>query len=401
MGLVVSELRQTPVSEQALEIVERKGLGHPDHICDAVMNEVSVSLSKEYLKRYGTVLHHNIDKALLAAGEVRRNFGGGEVKRPMLMVFGDRATYDVDGDPVPIDEIAVSTAKKWFSKNLRFVDPERHVRYQVELARGSEALRDIFSRKGKFYGANDTSAAVGYAPMTETEKIVLHTERYINSPSFKKEFPETGEDIKIMGSREGKDLNLTIAMAFVDRLIESENQYFKRKAEVVEDVTRFVKSRVKLDSVNVDINTLDKKGRGMGGIYLTVLGTSADDGDGGQVGRGNRVNGLIPLNRPTCSEAAAGKNPVSHVGKIYNLLTYEIAQHIHQKVSGVKEVYVWLLSQIGRPINEPKVAGVELILDKGVNLKQVSKVASEIAKSDLNNINDFTKRLTEGKIPVC
>lgn len=401
MGVVVNELRQTPVSEQELEIVERKGLGHPDHICDAVMNEVSVSLSKEYLKRYGTVLHHNIDKALLAAGEVRRNFGGGEVKRPMLMVFGDRATYSVDGDPVPIDEIAVSTAKKWFGKNLRFVDPERHVRYQVELARGSEALRDIFSRKGKFYGANDTSAAVGYAPLTETEKTVLNTERYMNSPSFKKEFPETGEDVKIMGSREGKDLNLTIALAFVDRLIENENQYFARKAEIVEDVTRFVKSRVKLDSVNVDINTLDKKGRGMGGIYLTVLGTSADDGDGGQVGRGNRVNGLIPLNRPTCSEAAAGKNPVSHVGKIYNLLTYEIAQHVHQKVSGVKEVYVWLLSQIGRPINEPKVAGVELILDKGVELKQVSKAASEITRSDLNNINDFTKRLTEGKIPVC
>ena len=401
MGVIVSELQQTPVSEQALEIVERKGLGHPDHICDAVMNEVSVSLSKEYLKRYGTVLHHNIDKALLAAGEVRRNFGGGEVKRPMLMVFGDRATYSVDGDPVPIDQIAVSTAKKWFGKNLRFVDPERHVRYQVELARGSEALRDIFSRKGKFYGANDTSAAVGYAPLTETEKTVLNTERYINSPSFKKEFPETGEDVKIMGSREGKDLNLTIALAFVDRLIENEDQYFKRKAEVVEDVTRFVKSRVKLDSVNIDINTLDRKGRGMGGIYLTVLGTSADDGDGGQVGRGNRVNGLIPLNRPTCSEAAAGKNPVSHVGKIYNLLTYEIAQHVHQKVSGVKEVYVWLLSQIGKPINEPKVAGVELILDKGVELKQISKAASEIAKSDLININDFTKRLTEGKIPVC
>jgi S-adenosylmethionine synthetase len=401
MGLVVSELRQTPVSEQELEIVERKGLGHPDHICDAVMNEVSISLSREYIKRYGVVMHHNIDKALLAAGAVRRNFGGGEVKRPMLMVFGDRATYEVDGDPVPIDEIAVSTAKKWFKKNLRFVDPERHVRYQVELARGSEALRDIFSRKGKFYGANDTSAAVGYAPLTDTEKIVLHTERYINSPSFKKEFPETGEDVKIMGSREGRDLNLTIAMAFVDRLIENENQYFQRKAEVVEDVTRFVKSRVKFDSVNVDINTLDKRGRGMGGIYLTVLGTSADDGDGGQVGRGNRVNGVIPLNRPTCSEAAAGKNPVSHVGKIYNLLTYEIAQHVHQKVPGVREVYVWLLSQIGKPINEPKVAGVELILDKGVELKQVSKAASEIAKSDLNNINDFTKRLTEGKIPVC
>jgi S-adenosylmethionine synthetase len=401
MVLVVNELRQTPVSEQGLEIVERKGLGHPDHICDAVMNEVSVALSKEYIKRFGSVLHHNIDKGLLAAGEVRRNFGGGEVKRPMLMIFGDRATYDVDGDAVPIDEIAVSTAKKWFKRNLRFVDPDRHVRYQVELARGSEALRDIFNRKGKFYGANDTSAAVGYAPFTDTERIVLDTERYINSPSFKKGFPETGEDVKIMGSREGKDLNLTIALAFVDRLIENENQYFQRKSEVIEDVTRFVKSRVKFDEVNIDINTLDKKGRGMGGIYLTVLGTSADDGDGGQVGRGNRVNGVIPLNRPTCSEAAAGKNPVSHVGKIYNLLTYEIAQHVHQKVPGVKEVYVWLLSQIGRSIDDPKVAGIELILDKGVELKRVSKSAAEIAKSDLNNINDFTKRLTEGKIPVC
>ncbi len=401
MGIRVSQIQQVPVGEQPLEIVERKGVGHPDHICDAIMNEVSVALSKEYVKRYGTVLHHNIDKALLAAGEVRRRFGGGEVKRPMLMVFGDRATYDVDGDPVPVDEMAVSTAKRWFKKNMRFVDPDRHVRYQVELAKGSEALQDIFKRKGQFLGANDTSAAVGYAPLTDTERLVLIAERYINSPSFKKEFPETGEDVKIMASREDGSLDLTIALAFVDRFIESENQYFRRKAEVVDDVTRFVRSRAKFDQVSVSINTADKPGRGMGGMYLTVLGTSADDGDGGQVGRGNRVNGLIPLNRPTCSEAAAGKNPVSHVGKIYNLLCYEIAQHVYQKVSGIKEVYVWLLSQIGHPINQPKVAGVELILDKGVEFKSVSRPVTDIVKSELNNIDDFTKRLTQGKIPVC
>src|SRR6266699_429515 len=382
MTIRVNQLYQTPIEDQQLEIVERKGVGHPDHICDAVMKEVSVTLSKKYLKRYGHVMHHNIDKALLAAGEVKTRFGGGEVKRPMLMVFGDRATYDVDGDPVPVDEMAVSTAKKWLKSHLRFVDPEKHVRYQVELKKGSQALTDIFNRKGKFMGANDTSAAVGYAPLTDTERIVLHTERYMNSPSFKKEFPETGEDVKIMGSREGNHLNLTIALAFVDKFIENENQYFKRKAEVVEEVTRFAKSRIKQDK-------------------LTVLGTSADDGDGGQVGRGNRPNGLIPLNRPTCSEAAAGKNPVSHVGKIYNLLTYEIAGHVHQKVTGIKEVYVWLLSQIGRPINEPKVAGVELILEKGVDFRPVSKQVNDIVRSELNSINDFTKRLTEGKIQVC
>ena len=402
MGIIVSQLGQTPVGKQALEIVERKGLGHPDHICDAVMNEVSVALSKEYIKRYGTVLHHNIDKALLAAGEVRRRFGGGEVRRPMLMVFGDRATYDVDGDPVPVDEMAVATAKKWFKKNIRFVDPERHVRYQVELAKGSEALQDIFKRKGKFLGANDTSAAVGYAPKTQTEELVLMTERYINSPSFKKEFPETGEDVKIMAARQNGHLDLTIALAFVDRFIENEKQYFKRKAEVVEDVTRFAKSRGShFNDVRVSINTLDKRGRGMGGMYLTVLGTSADDGDGGQVGRGNRVNGLIPLNRPTCSEAAAGKNPVSHVGKIYNLLCYEIAEHITQKVSGLQEVYVWLLSQIGQPIDQPKVAGVQLILNRGVELKSVTPHVTDIIRAELHNIDNFTTRLTEGKIPVC
>jgi S-adenosylmethionine synthetase len=401
MGIRVNELHQVPIEEQDLEIVERKGVGHPDHICDAIMNEVSITLSKEYLRRYGHVQHHNIDKALLAAGEVQRRYGGGEVKRPMLMVFGDRATYDVDGDIIPVDELAVDTAKKWLRKNLRFVDPDRHVRYQVELKKGSAALTDIFKRQGKYYGANDTSAAVGYAPLSTTEKIVLQTERYINSPSFKKEFPETGEDVKIMASREGKDLSLTVALAFVDKFIENENQYFKKKEEVEENVNKFVRSRVKYDSANVNINTLDKRGRGMDGIYLTVLGTSADDGDGGQVGRGNRPTGLIPLNRPTCSEAAAGKNPVSHVGKIYNLLTYEIANRVYEKVTGVKEVYVWLLSQIGRPINEPKVAGVELILDRGVDFKPASKLATEIVRSELNSINDFTDRLTQGKIPVC
>jgi S-adenosylmethionine synthetase len=89
------------------------------------------------------------------------------------------------------------------------------------------------------------------------------------------------------------------------------------------------------------------------------------------------------------------------VGKIYNLLCYEIAQHVYQKVSGIKEVYVWLLSQIGHPINQPKVAGVQLILDKGVEFKLVSRPVTDIVKSELNNIDDFTKRLTQGKIPVC
>ena len=400
-NIMVKELGQVPLEQQPMEIVERKGVGHPDSICDAMLNEISVALSKEYLKKFGSIMHHNIDKGLLVAGEVERRFGGGEVKKPILMVFGDRATFEVDKDPIPVVDITIGTAKNWFRNNMRFIDPDKHVKYQVELKRGSEALTDIFRRKGKFLGANDTSAAVGFAPLTKTERLVLETEKFLNSKDFKKRFPESGEDIKVMGLRKNHDYNLTVAMAFVDRFIDSENTYFKRKDEILEETKGFVKSKFGLKNVSIGLNTLDQMGRGIGGMYLTVLGTSADDGDCGQVGRGNRVNGIIPLNRPTCSEAAAGKNPVSHVGKIYNLLTYRIADKICQNVSGVREVYVWLLSQIGQPIDQPKVATAQLIMKKGKSLKKVSGEVRETIETELANIDKFTEELVNQSIPVC
>jgi S-adenosylmethionine synthetase len=399
--ILVSELRQIPLEEQRMEICERKGLGHPDYICDAIMNEVSIGLTRDYLKRFDRVLHHNTDKSLLVAGEAENRFGGGVVKKPMLLVFGDRATFGIGDERVPVEEIAIRAAKDWIRKNLRFVDPEKHMKYQVELKHGSTELTDIFQRQGEFLGANDTSAAVGFAPMTETEAVVLETERFLNSREFKKRHPESGEDIKVMGLRKDSELHLTIALAFVDRFISDESAYFSRKGEIVEEVNEFVASKVQGKKIRIDINTLDERGRGMGGIYLTVTGTSADSADCGQVGRGNRVNGIIPLNRPTSSEAAAGKNPVSHIGKIYNLLSYHMADKIYADVSGVREVYVWLLSQIGQKINQPKITAAQLVLKPGTRIKDISKSVEEVLASELDNIGHFTRELAAGKIPVC
>jgi S-adenosylmethionine synthetase len=400
-NISVNAVTQTPVEEQPIEICERKGVGHPDSICDSIMDKISVALSEEYLKRYGTILHHNIDKGLLVAGEVECKLGGGRVLKPMLIVFGDRATFGVGQDIIPVEDIVRNTTKDWVRQNMRTVDPEKHLRYQIELKRGSEALTDIFNRKGRYLGANDTSAAVGFAPMTTTERIVLETERYINSDDFKKRYPETGEDVKIMGMRKNRHLDLTVAIAFVDRYVKSEGDYFKRKEEIRQELLDFAHKKTGLDSVALQVNTADARGRGMPGMYLTVLGTSADGADCGQVGRGNRVNGIIPLNRPTCSEAAAGKNPVSHVGKIYNLLTYQIANRVHSEVSGIREVYVWLLSEIGRPVNEPKIASVQLILEKATNLRDVSDKVEGLVASELSNIDKFSDALAHGKLPVC
>jgi len=399
-NILVEELNQTPIEEQKIEIVERKGLGHPDTICDLIMNEISIELSKFYLKKFGTILHHNIDKALLAAGEAEHNFNGGKIKKPMLLVIGDRATYFFDDEEIPVEEISISTAKKWFREKMRFVDPEEHVRYQVELKQVSASLAEIFKEKDKILGANDTSAAVGYYPLSKTEKVVLEVEKFLNSKDFKKDFPESGEDVKVMGLRINNTLDLTIGMAFVDKFIDSEETYFKRKEEIKEVIKDFV-SNFGFDKVKINLNTLDKKGKGVAGLFLTVNGTCADAADSGQVGRGNRVNGLIPLNRPTSSEAAAGKNPVSHIGKIYNILSHKIAKEIFENVPDIKEVYFWLLSEIGRRIDEPKIAVAQLILEKGNSIQNVEKEVEEIISKELENIDKFCLELAKGKFNVC
>lgn len=401
----VETLPGVPVGDLQVEMVERKGIGHPDSICDAIMDRVSIELSKEYMSQFGRILHHNIDKAFLVAGDAEVRFGGGVVREPMKLIFGDRATDGLNGREVPIREIAIRTAKNWLRENLRFVDPGGpdtmdgpHMTYQLEIKPGSAELVDIFSRST--IGANDTSAAVGYWPMTETERLVRETEQFINSRTFKEEFPEAGEDVKVMGVRLGRELRLTSAVAFVDRFIESETQYFLRKQRMYDAVMSFLTKRTTMEKIIFDLNTLDEPGRGVGGIYLSVLGTSAESGDSGQIGRGNKVNGVISINRPMGTEAAAGKNPVSHVGKIYTVFTHQVAQKVVEEVQGVREVYIWMVSQIGKPIDEP-VTAAQVIVAKGVRKGAVERRVHDVVERELAGIQVFCRDLAAGKYSVC
>jgi S-adenosylmethionine synthetase len=400
-NILINDSKRMPLEKQPIEIVERKGVGHPDSMCDAIMDQVSVELSKAYLKEFGAILHHNTDKSLLVAGDVECRFGGGVVNEPMLLIFGDRATFSVGDKSIPVEDITIQTAKNWLKENIRFVDPEEHIKYQVELKHGSQGLTDIFKRETCMFGANDTSAAVGYAPLTRTENMVLTTERYVNSKEFKKRFPASGEDVKVMGYRNGNVLNLTVAMAFVDRYVDSVKDYMHKKAEIQADVSKWTNKKADFDKVNVYINTLDVEDRGVDGIFLTVLGTCADGADSGQVGRGNKVNGVISLNRPIGTEAAAGKNPVSHVGKIYNALTHQIARKICDQVPEVAETCVWLLSQIGKPIDQPAIAAAQVVMNDGAVLdKKIQGRITEVIDAELATIEDFCEKLTYGKISV-
>jgi S-adenosylmethionine synthetase len=390
------------VSEMDVEIVERKGLGHPDTICDAVMERISQALSRAYLEGFGTILHHNCDKGLLVAGQVERRFGGGRVLEPMRLVIGDRATVSVGTERLDVVEIAVETARGWFRENLRRVNPISDLRYQVELRQGSEELSALFQGARGILGANDTSAAVGYAPLSETEKLVLETEHYLNSSGFKASFPETGEDVKVMGVRTRRRLSLTVSMPLLDQYVQNEAEYFQRKQSIQQTLQAHLQSHLEgLDEVAVILNALDRRRAGMAGMYLSVLGTSAEDADSGEVGRGNQVNGLIALHRPRGSEAAPGKNPVSHVGKIYNVLTNLLASKIHADIPGLKDVMVWLCSRIGDPIDQPQIVSVEVHLQPAVTVADVAGPIRHRIKEELGRLTDFCNELAGGRYQVC
>ncbi len=405
MNFIAIEKNTTKnIEKQGIEIVERKGLGHPDYLADSIAEKFSVNLSKYYIEHFGKILHHNVDKLEVIGGETRPAFNGGKIIKPITILFSGRATGVVNNEPVPLKEIAERSAKDWIKHNIRFLDPEK-LRYLFETNNGSVNLTDAFQRNGK-PGSNDTSFAVGYYPYSVLESLVLKTENYLNSTEFKSKFQFSGEDIKIMGVRLKNRLKITIAMAMIDRFISSEQDYFKKKDEVAEEALSYIKQlNEKLENENnikqkrkieLAVNGMDKKGRGINGCYLTVTGLSAESGDDGAVGRGNRVNGLITPNRTMTLEAAAGKNPVNHIGKIYSLFSFDLAKKIYDRF-GLKS-QIKMVGRIGSDLSKP--LAFSLILEEKIDKDQKKDIINFI-NEELSSINEITNKIIEGNFNVC
>jgi len=249
--MIALNLKINPQKEvdSSVEIVERKGLGHPDTICDLVVDQLSIRLSQIYKKEFGVIPHFNIDKALLSAGTAENRFGGGKIIKPMLFVIGDRATEKLGRKKINLKKIIELEIYQFLKEKYRFLNKKNFI-IQNEIKPASSSLADIFARGGKILPANDTSALVGYAPMTKLETIVFNLERFINSPSFKKQFPETGEDVKIMGYREGEKIHLVLAIAFVDRFVKNEDDYFEKKDKFFWQLKSFCKKILPKKSVS-------------------------------------------------------------------------------------------------------------------------------------------------------
>jgi S-adenosylmethionine synthetase len=385
------------ICEGDLEIVERKGLGHPDTICDALAETFSRNLCREYRRRFGEILHHNVDKALLCGGSAAPAFGGGTVLSPITVFLAGRAVVEANSERIPVEDIAVEGSRAWLRANLHGLDADRHVQIHPLVHPGAQDLRAIFAR-GSENGvprANDTSVGVGYAPLSRLERLVLQTERLINDRDRNREHPAWGEDVKVMGVRSGDAVRLTIACAMIGRHLAHIDDYLAEKA-AIERTVRDLAIAHGFSACSVGVNTGDDPARGS--VYLTVTGTSAEAGDDGQVGRGNRVNGLITPCRPMSLEAAAGKNPVTHVGKIYNIVAQRMAATLVEAVPEIAAAQCFIVSQIGAPVAQPAVLQIKIATHDGMDMAQLRPRVEEVAVQQLGTISALVDDFVEGRV---
>ncbi len=381
-SVTVRHLERNPVSARSTEFVERKGLGHPDTICDGIAEAISRRLSRHYLDEFGQILHHNTDSVQLVAGTTEPAFGGGDIVDPIYVLISGRATRTVDGRDVPVDELAVDAARDYVDANFDEL-PADAVEFDPRIGETSADLKALFDDRAVLR-ANDTSIGVGYAPLSETDRIVRGLEAEI-----REEIPAVGEDVKLMGWRTDDTLRLTVAAAVVSRYVASVEEYVDVKEQVADLTRRYASERTER-AVQVDVNAADDVDAGT--VYLTETGLSAEMGDDGNVGRGNRVNGLITPHRPMSLEAAAGKNPVTHVGKLYNLVATNAAARIHRELDA-EYTEVRLLSQIGTPVTVPQAVDVETTARDDEAIRR--RVTAE-----LEDIDSLSRDLVAGDVQL-
>lgn len=375
MNLEIS-FTKDPVEKRDTELVERKGIGHPDSIADGIAESISRELSREYRDRTGEILHHNTDEAQLVAGSSSPEFNGGELVNPVYILLAGRATKKFEDEKIPVDSIAVETARNYIRENFKVLKPE-HIEFDSRIGETSTDLKNVYERDIPL--SNDTSFGVGHAPLSGTEKTVRRLESELL------EIDEVGEDIKVMGLRNNGKLQLTVAAAIIDSRVSGLSDY-KDSMQKIRRKARRLGEKITGLKTEVNVNTADNYEEES--VYLTVTGTSAEMGDDGSVGRGNRSNGLITPHRSMSMEAASGKNPVTHVGKIYNLASRKIAEEIHEKTGEFAQVK--MLSEIGTEIDQPK--NVEVETEAG------REEVEETVERNLDNIQQITEDVLEGKL---
>jgi S-adenosylmethionine synthetase len=364
-----------------IEFVERKGLGHPDTLCDRLAEELARQLATDYERYTGAIRHFNVDKAILAAGSVDIDFGGGEVTKPSRLILVGKASFGYDWHP-DHEELA----KQYHARLMELLPEASPEAFDVEvwLNQSSADLAAVVHAETVAPLANDTSFAAVSMPRSILESTVHSVEMHLNSPAYRATAP-VGRDIKVMGARKGSNITVTVACPILATKVQDRDEYNAVINGVEAEAIR-VASEVAGRNVRVQVNQADQEDS----VYLTLSGTSAEAGDDGQVGRGNRFGGLITPYRPMSLEAAAGKNPAAHVGKTYHAIGYDISQRLVAETS-TSEATIRLLSSIGHSVTEPQQVHIE------TSGEPDPETVAEIAQDCFDDWSGVTERLVAGE----
>lgn len=374
-------ITKRPNYHPPVEFVERKGAGHPDTICDDMAERLCRDLARGFIVNTGAIQHFNVDKAVLAAGSARVGFGGGEHLSKARLILVGKADFRLwsPGLDALREEVRNNLAAL-----LSYPAFDDAFEVDIWLSQSSSDLQLVISgREQAVPLSNDTSFAVASLNRSPLEEAVYQVETTINSDEFRRQVP-AGRDIKVMGARIGDEHDITVAAPVMAGRVKDRAEYDEAIDAIRAEATR-VASAVLGMPVPVSVNQADNDDS----PYLTLSGTSAEAGDDGQVGRGNRFGGLITPYRPMSLEAAAGKNPASHVGKTYHAVAHDIATRVLAE-AGANEATVKLLSRIGSPVTDPNVVHVEVAGDAD------NGAIESIVKESLADWEGVRDRLIQG-----
>jgi S-adenosylmethionine synthetase len=328
-----------------IEVVERKGIGHPDTLANQIAESACCAISKFFIKRYKILPRFNIDQVEIVGGDVEVDFLKGKIIKSGIISISGKTSYLKHKDITVVNKIvAIDTRKtieKIFSKDiLKFFAVKTNIG-------GYSEKNKIFFENKTMPLSEDTCLGIGFYPYTDTEKLTLDISTQLNKLS--KVFP-IGKDTKVMVVRKNKNIQIIISAAFLSNKIKDLNEYFLIKGKIKSRLLNFIKNKIK-NKFELIINNADNKKEGR--AYITLSGTAAEH-DKGSLARGNGISGLIVPYRPASLEVIYGKNPVYNISKLYNLFARYLAKKIAFLFNNDNIfITVEILSVIGNEINRP------------------------------------------------
>lgn len=369
-----------PVESHALEVVERKGIGHPDTLADGIAEAISLTYSLYCQERFGVILHHNVDKSAIFGGLAEVGFGKAMMQKAHRLILGGRMSCEFADTPIDFNEIQEKAAKQFLNEALPNLDTSRWLEVQ-SLTTSSSRFSNWFRPKSRSDvpdaetpWANDTSACTGYWPLSITEKMTLALEGYFYSAKGQSRIEFIGRDIKVMAVRNADTIMITMCVPFLAERTPNEMFYYEQLDQIRQGLLQCAKEMAgDRYQVELHINTQDQRSKDARGHYLLATGSALDYGEEGMVGRGNRSRGIISSIRPYSMEAISGKNPVYHVGKVYGYIVDVLAQQIAQQFEC--ECYVMVVTCNGDPLFNPYQLAVETT--SSVDAEEVKRIIEQ------------------------